>query len=116
MEEHSKQKISKRRILFAFIAIFLAGLSVLAEWYGVGGSLDIMFRDSMYQSESAPDGKILVVGIDDYAQEVMGPYQNWTRADMADVVAALNADPEAKPAVIAIDVMYFGEKDPEADE
>lgn len=115
MEDHLKQKIRKRRIFFACIAVFFAGLSVLAEWSGIGDSLDIMFRDSMYQSESAPDEKILVVGIDDYAQEVMGPYQNWTRADMADVVAALNADPEARPAVIAIDVMYFGEKDPEAD-
>lgn len=110
-----KEGKKKRSILLVLIAAVLAGLAVLAEWVGLGGSLDTMFRDSMYQSESAPDGKLLVVGIDDYAEEVMGPYQNWTRADMADVVAALNADPEAKPAVIAIDVMYFGEKEPEAD-
>ena len=45
----------------------------------------------------------------------MGPYNTWDRHVMASALDALAADPEKRPAVVAIDALYLGNTNPEAD-
>ena len=80
-------------------------------------SPDWFVSDALYQSlsESATDGEIVILGIDDYALNALGPWP-WTRDVLADVLAALDADPQRRPAVIGVDVLFTGAGgDPDAD-
>ena len=78
---------------------------------------DQFVSDALYQSlsETVTDGEIVILGIDDYALNSLGPWP-WTRDVLADAIAALNANPERRPAVIGIDVLFAGAgADPSAD-
>lgn len=78
-------------------------------------SADNTVSDALYQQPSATDGEIVVIGMDQYALDLLGPMP-WPRDYMADVINYLNADPETAPAVIGVDVLYVGESgDPNAD-
>ena len=59
---------------------------------------------------------IVIIGIDDEALDILGPYNTWDRNIMAATLEALAADPENKPAVVAIDVLYTGLTNEEADD
>ena len=58
---------------------------------------------------------IVIIGIDEEALEELGPYNTWDRNVMASALEALAADPDKKPAVTAIDVLYTGHTSKEAD-
>lgn len=89
-------------------------LVVLAATGLVRGA-DNTVSDALYHQPSATDGEIVVIGMDQYALDVLGPMP-WPRSYMADVINYLNADPENAPAVIGVDVLYVGESgDPDAD-
>ena len=82
---------------------------------GVLHAAENTVSDALYQRPHAPDGEIVVIGMDQYALEMLGPLP-WPRSYMADVVSFLNADPDNAPAVIGLDVLYIGESgDPDAD-
>ncbi len=66
--------------------------------------------DFFYQKPSPADGEIVIIGMDRYALDTLGPMP-WPRSVMAEVIDALNADPGTAPAVIGIDVLYVGESD-----
>ena len=72
--------------------------------------------DALYQRGGAPDGEIVVIGMDQRAVDAFGPMP-WSRDVMAQAIEYLNnADPENVPAVIGIDVLYVGDSaDPDAD-
>lgn len=73
-------------------------------------------QDTIYQSPGLLAPEIEVIGIDDKALDMFGPFQQWDRNIMAEAVNILNSG-EHKPAVIAIDVLYTGEgKNPKSDE
>ena len=77
---------------------------------------DCSVSDALYQHPGAPDGEIVVIGMDSRAIDALGPMP-WSRSVMAEVIETLNyADPERCPAVIGVDVLYVGDSaDPEAD-
>ena len=100
----------------ALVSLLCAGSFTAAAALGVFYGPDQMLSDSLYQSSEALDGNIFVVGIDDRAIEDIGPYQTWGRDVMSMAIEALNADPENRPAVIGIDVLYTGETDPDLDD
>lgn len=82
---------------------------------GVLSTVEHAASDALYQHSAATDGEIVIIGMDQYALEVLGPMP-WPRSYMADVVSYLNADPEYAPAVIGLDVLYIGHSDdPDAD-
>lgn len=62
------------------------------------------------------DGNICVIGIDSKSLDELGPFHTWSRNAMAQAIQVLNQNSQAKPAVIGIDVMYYGESEPEADQ
>lgn len=91
-----------------------AGLTLLMG-LGLLDRLDRAAADALCQSPSAREGQIVLVGIDQRAIDALGPYSGWGRGVMAQVIEALNQSQECRPAVIALDVLYAGESDPEQD-
>ena len=77
---------------------------------------DGVLSDLLYQHESATDGEIVIVGIDQRALAELGPMP-WPRSVMAEAINYLCSDPEGRvPAVIGIDTLYIGESgDADAD-
>ena len=106
------REINWRRMLT--ILAVAGGLTLLAGL----GALDRPDRaasDALYQQTDAFDGDIVVVGIDQRALEEIGPYDQWGRDVMAQVLEALNQSEDCRPAVIGLDVLYAGETDASQD-
>lgn len=93
------------------IMVLAAGLVTALMASGVLDYADLAVSDRFYQSRSASDGEIVLVGIDQKALEDIGPYSQWGREVMAAALAALNESEACRPAVIAMDVLYSGETD-----
>lgn len=91
-----------------------AALITAAGAFGVLFSAEQATADALYFSPRAHDGIISVVGIDQKALEEIGPFP-WGRDVMAAVVEKLNSNPDARPAVIGLDVLYCGDTEPERD-
>ncbi|MCL2708947.1 MAG: CHASE2 domain-containing protein, partial [Defluviitaleaceae bacterium] len=70
--------------------------------------IELWMQDSIYQKPGLVNPEIMVLGIDEYSLEKIGRWP-WPRNVMADIVNALNGDKNARPSVIAIDVMYTEE-------
>ena len=103
-----------KRFLFALLAA--AVLTAVAA-SNLLYTADNAVSDRLYQ-ESGPDNRdIVLFGIDQETVAALGPVTN-LRGAMAQVIETLNADPENRPAVIGIDLMFTGENRdaPEADE
>lgn len=92
-----------------------AGLLTLLIASGLLKRADLTVSDALYQSRSASDGKIVIVGIDQRALEEIGPYSQWGRDVTARAVNALNASKDCRPAVIALDILYAGKTDDASD-
>lgn len=105
-----------KQFLIRLLASLLAAAALTAA-AGSGwlSSADGAVSDALYQRPAAADGEIVVIGIDQRALDELGPLP-WPRSYMAEAIECLNADPDARPAVIGVDVLYVGESaDPDAD-
>ena len=105
----------KKKIRTAFL-----GLAVAAGLTGLLGTgllerADLAASDALYQHVQTPDDDILLMGIDQRALEAIGPYEQWGRDVIARALETLN-QPEGRPAVIGIDVIFSGETKEEADQ
>lgn len=116
-------KIERKNLLYAVI---LAVLGSIFMYISVGYSntlggipfiynLEYLTQDNLYQQPLEPNKNIFVIGIDDDTLREYGPWNSWTRSTMAELINKLNSSSQYKPAVIGIDVMYFGETDQEED-
>ena len=105
MEKH-------RQFLYALIAS-----AVVTAMIGAGflRREDRWAQDWIFQRQGSTTTDIVIIGIDEEALEELGPYNTWDRNVMASALEALAADPEKKPAVTAIDVLYTGHTSKEAD-
>lgn len=92
-----------------------AAVTLIIAATGVLSRLDQWVQDAWFQQPKALDGETIVIGIDDDSLEQIGPYNTWDRSVMASALEVLASDPANKPAVVAIDTLYAGETDPEAD-
>ena len=108
MDQHRPIKAALSALAIAAGLTLLAGLGTLAR-------ADLAVCDALYQQPSATDGKIVIIGIDQKALAAYGPYQEWCREGIARTLDILNADPDSRPAVIGIDVLFSGETDPQTD-
>ena len=95
-------------LIAAAVVTVLAGAGVLQR-------LDRWMQDALFQRPGVTSPDILIIGIDEEALTDLGPYQTWDRNVMASALEALAADPDKKPAVTAIDVLYAGETSGQAD-
>ncbi|MBR4529858.1 MAG: CHASE2 domain-containing protein [Lachnospiraceae bacterium] len=108
------ERIPKRVRTIGAILLTALCFTLLAA-SGLTDSADGAASDAYYQHATSADGLITVVGMDQRAVDALGPMP-WPRTVIADAIAYLNSDPEARPAVIAIDTLYVGESaDPAAD-
>ena len=73
---------------------------------------DVQLTDALTQKPSVVNPNIYVIGIDEDSLRELGAWNDWDRDIMAQMIQVLNADPNARPAVIGIDVSYFSETDP----
>ena len=97
-------------------ALAAAAVMTLLAASGLLDKADWTVSDAWYQSRSAPEEDIVLVGIDQRALDEIGPYQEWGRDIIAMAIEALNESEDCRPAVIAVDVLYAGESDPETDQ
>ena len=106
----------KKETLKHWAAALLAAAALTAvAASGILGAAENAACDALYQHPAATDGEIVIIGMDQYALEALGPLP-WPRWYMGDVINILNADPATAPAVIGVDVLYAGESsDPAAD-
>ena len=109
-----QKKTNKIRMLAGMVLLSFAMTLLAAS--GILNRMDLAVSDAFYQSRSASDGEIVLVGIDQKALDAIGPYSQWGRDIIAMALEALNASEECRPAVIAVDVLYSGETQTEADE
>ena len=107
----------KETLKKVFLSLLAALLCTAVFFSGILFSADAAVSDRLYQRRTAADGEIVVIGMDQRAADLLGPMP-WPRSVMAEAIEYLNfSDPDARPAVIGIDVLYVGESgDPDADE
>ena len=94
-----------KKWLTAFLAAIL--LTALAAT-GLFNHSDQAVSDRLYQKAGTAASDIVVVGLDQASLDALGPLP-WPRNYMAEAISFLNnADPDCRPAVIGIDVLYTG--------
>jgi len=96
-------------LVWALVITVLCGSGILR-------SLELWFCDWLFQRPEALPQDIVIIGIDDKDLEEFGPYYTWDRTIIASALDALAADPDNRPAVVAVDVIFVGTTDPEADQ
>ena len=105
----------KRHLIRVLSALLVSAALTAVAASGWLSSADGAVSDALYQQPTGADGEIVVIGIDQRALDELGPLP-WPRSYMAEAIECLNADPDARPAVIGVDVLYVGESaDPDAD-
>ena len=100
------------QIVYALIAA--VGVTVLTGAENLR-RIDRLAQDALFQQPGVTSSDIVIIGIDEEALTDLGPYQTWDRNVMASALEALAADPDKKPAVTAVDVLYAGETEENAD-
>ena len=82
---------------------------------GLLRSVELWFSDELYQSPDANKENIVIIGIDEETLKQLGPYYTWDRSVMASALEILASDPDNLPAVVAVDTLYSGDTNEEAD-
>lgn len=77
---------------------------------------DLRLSDRLYQHSHAPEERVILVGLDDAALELFGPYSVWDRSIITSVIRALNQSEDCHPAVIGIDMIFSGTSTQELDD
>ena len=96
-------------IAAALLVTVLVGLGVLRR-------VDRWAQDWLFQRPGVPSGDIVIIGIDEEALDLLGPYNTWDRNIIASALEALASDPDKKPAVTAVDILYAGNSTQQADD
>ena len=99
------------------IVIPLAAVLLVTAIIGMGAlqRMDRWAQDTLFQHRGVTSRDIVIIGIDEEALDLLGPYNTWDRNIMASALEALAVDPEKLPAVVAVDVLYAGNSTAQAD-
>ena len=101
-----------KQIIYSLVA---AAVITVLTGAGALRRVDRWMQDALFQHPGVTSSDILIIGIDEEAFADLGPYQTWDRNVMASALEALAADPDKKPAVTAVDMLYIGETSEQAD-
>ena len=96
--------------LIETVLVFVLAFSI--TFFDVFYSFDSLLQDKIYQSPRGINNKIKIIAIDDRTLQEIGPFGTWSRGVYAEVIEKLGDS----PAVIAMDIMIFGNMDEEGDE
>ena len=92
--------------------IIIAGLLIIILNFNLLLYYENVLQDAAYQNPGLTDPNIKIIGIDDYTliefEDKYGRFTDWSRYKMAEAINILNRYDDAKPAVIAIDILYAG--------
>lgn len=103
---------SRQKNLFAIAELVLVLLFTFSITFSDAlFSVDCLLRDKIYQSPRGINNKIKIIAIDDETLRQLGPMGTWDRSIYADALNILGD----YPAVIGMDIMFFGEMTPEGD-
>lgn len=105
----------KKRIRDILESFFVAVLVFFLVVFHVFYLVDYTLRDALYQVPRGVDSKIKIIAIDDRTLEALGPIQTWSRQNYADLINALNSNDDAKPVIIAFDILFEGHVDEAGD-
>ena len=106
----------KRKNSNVILFCLLTGIVLLLQYSGFLKGLEYQLQDSRYQKGGLVSPEIYVIGIDEETLMDYGPWQDWSREKTAELIAYLNEDPMTAPAVIGVDIGFFGEsRNPEQD-
>ncbi len=105
----------KEKLYFVLKAVIVAVLAFVLCYSQILYSVDKLFADALYQTETPTDMRIKIIAIDERTMEKYGDMKNWTRDIPAQLVEMLNAQEETAPAVIAFDIMYISDGEASAD-
>lgn len=92
------------------VPLLLAAVPLLIFSARLLDPLDERAQDSLYQRLSLVSPDIYVVGIDEETLQRLGPFQDWKRDIIAQAIDILNGDPEYAPAVIGVDIGFYGQR------
>ena len=107
-----KKKFKKSTLIYVGLLI----LVMVFQGLGLFQAQEFDAEDSRYQKGGWINPNIFVIGIDEDTLNSYGKWETWSRDKMADMANLLTEDPKTAPAVIAIDVGYFGETGSDADQ
>ena len=102
----------KKTVRYVVEAIIVFVLTFVLTITNLFSGLDYMLKDLLYQMPRGVDNDIKIIAIDERTLEELGPINTWSRQYYADLINYFNQDENAKPSVIAFDVLfsgYFGE-------
>lgn len=104
-----------RKIKYA--AVFIVVYFVVTLFYLVGAFdwPDRYLTDHLYTSYRPSASNIFVIGIDEETLAAYGPWGKWSRDKVTELISYLNQDPQAKPAVIGLDLLFAGEGNAQED-
>jgi len=111
-----KRSLMSEKAKSLLTALAVSGILTLFAGIGLLNRLDRTASDLLYQQRESSDGKIVILGIDQEALEVYGPYNQWSRDITAQALETLNQSDDCRPAVIGIDILFAGESQPEVDD
>lgn len=102
----------KNTVRYIVEAVVVFALTFILTVVNLFSSLDYMLKDLLYQMPRGVDNDIKIIAIDERTLEELGPINTWSRQYYADLINYFNQDENAKPSVIAFDILfsgYFGE-------
>ena len=88
-----------------WISLAAAALLLILFYFNPFWILEYRLQDTIYQRPSLRNPSIAVIGIDERALAEIGTFP-WSRQVWADVINILNRYEDAKPAAIALDVVF----------
>ncbi|MCL2168769.1 MAG: adenylate/guanylate cyclase domain-containing protein [Defluviitaleaceae bacterium] len=92
-----------KKIVSIFVAALLLLVHLLVDplWM-----LEYRAQDTVFQRADVPHPDIIVAGIDERALLKFGPFGQWPRSIVAEAISILNTYEDARPAVIAVDILF----------
>lgn len=102
----------KKTVRYIVEALIVFALTFVLTITNMFSGLDYMLKDLLYQRPRGVDNDIKIIAIDEKTLEELGPINTWSRQYYGDLINYFNQDENAKPSVIAFDIMfsgYFGE-------
>ena len=93
----------------ALLVTVLIGLGLLQR-------MDRWMQDGLFQHPGVTSADIVIIGIDDQAFDLLGPYNTWDRNIIASALETLGKDSDKRPAVTAVDILYAGNSSEQADQ
>lgn len=102
---------SYRKWISIPIAIVLGVLCFIFSYSDVLYGLDSLYKDSIYQIPRGMNPGIKIIAIDEKTLSELGTYGTWPRSTYVSLLEQLGDYPE----VVAFDIMFMSETDPEDD-